>query len=325
MITDRVILVRPYAFKFNKETAKDNIYQVKPKKTTEEEMQERALKEFDNAVDLLRQNMIHVDVIEDFDDTTPDSIFPNNVFVTFPGKIFISQMYTENRNEEYEKILPQLKKIIDYKKAEIIDFRNKDGRVLEGTGAVVIDRWNNICYGSLSKRCDKDEFLKFAKMFGLKPIYFKAEDHKTNIYHTNVMMMVGEKFAIIADDLITENKDEVLKSLRESGKEIISINKDEFDSYAGNSIELKGKDKNILVISKSAFEVLTRENIEKIEKYDKILAIDVTTISKFGGGSIRCMIAENFFDISEDWYGFIKVPGIYIFCNLLAKRNPRNF
>lgn len=323
MITDRVILVRPYAFKFNKETAKDNIYQVKPKKTTEEEMQERALKEFDNAVDLLRQNMIHVDVIEDFDDTTPDSIFPNNVFVTFPGKIFISQMYTENRNEEYEKILPQLKKIIDYNKAEIIDFRNKDGRVLEGTGAVVIDRWNNICYGSLSKRCDKDEFLKFAKMFGLKPIYFKAEDHKTNIYHTNVMMMVGEKFAIISDDLITENKDEVLKSLRDSGKEIISINKDEFDNYAGNSIELKRRDKNILVISKSAYDHLRKENIEKIEKYDEILPIDVDTISKFGGGAIRCMIAENFFDIREGWYGFIKMPGFYNFCHLLGKTSPR--
>lgn len=297
MITDRVILVRPYAFKFNKETAKDNIYQVEPKKTTEEEMQEKALEEFDNAVKSLRQKNIHVDVIEDFDDTTPDSIFPNNVFVTFPGKIFISRMFAENRNEEYEKILPQLKKIIDYNKAEIIDFRNNEGRVLEGTGAVVIDRWNNICYGSLSKRCEKGEFLKFAKEFDLKPIYFKAEDHKTNIYHTNVMMMVGEKFAIIADDLITENKEEVLKSLRDSGKEIISLNKDEFDNYVANSLELKGKGKNILVISKSAFEVLTKENREKIEKYDKILPIDVTTISKFGGGSIRCMIAENFFDL----------------------------
>ena len=100
MITDRVILVRPYAFKFNKETAKDNIYQVEPKKTTEEEMQEKALEEFDNAVKSLRQKNIHVDVIEDFDDTTPDSIFPNNVFVTFPGKIFISRMFAENRNEE---------------------------------------------------------------------------------------------------------------------------------------------------------------------------------------------------------------------------------
>ena len=294
MITDRVILVRPYAFKFNKETAKDNIYQVKPKKTTEEEMQEKALKEFDRAVDLLRQNMIHVDVIEDFDDTTPDSIFPNNVFVTFPGKIFISQMYTENRNEEYEKILPQLKKIIDYKKAEIIDFRNKDGRVLEGTGAVVIDRWNNICYGSLSKRCDKDEFLKFAKTFNLKPVYFKSRDKDTDIYHTNVMMMVAEKFTIIADDLIIENREDVIKSLQDSGKEIISLSEDEFNNFVANSIELRGDEKNILVISRVAYDALTYEHKKTIEKYDKILPIDVGTIAKYGGGSIRCMIAENF-------------------------------
>ena len=113
MITNKVILVRPYAFHFNIETATDNIYQVSPKKTSDEEIQERALREFDRAVESLRSKNIQVDVISDFDDRTPDSIFPNNVFVTFPGKIFVSEMYTENRNEEYEKILPKKKKIID--------------------------------------------------------------------------------------------------------------------------------------------------------------------------------------------------------------------
>lgn len=299
MITNKVILVRPYAFNFNTETAVDNVYQVSPEKTSEEEIQERALKEFDRAVESLREKNIHVDVIEDFDERTPDSIFPNNVFVTFPCKIFISEMYTDNRNEEYDKILPQLKKILDYNRAEIVDFRNNEGRVLEGTGAVVIDRWNNICYGSLSKRCDKGEFLKFCKTFDLKPVYFRSKDKGTYIYHTNVLMMVGEKFAIIADDLIVENKDEVLKSLRESGKEIISLNQEEFDNFAGNSIELKGHDKNILVIAQSAYDHLRKENKEKIEKQDEILPIDVETISKYGGGSIRCMIAENFFDIRE--------------------------
>lgn len=299
MITNKVILVRPYAFNFNIETAADNVYQVSPKKTSDEEIQERALREFDRAVESLRAKNIQVYVISDFDDRTPDSIFPNNVFVTFPGKIFISEMYTDNRNEEYDKILPQLKKILDYDRAEIVDFRNEERKVLEGTGAVVIDRWNNICYGSLSKRCDKDEFLKFCQVFDLKPVYFRAKDKGTYVYHTNVMMMVGEKFAIIADELIVENKEEVLKSLRESGKEIISLNKEEFDNFAGNSLELKGEDKNILVIAKSAYDHLRKENREKIEKQDEILPIDVDTISKFGGGSIRCMIAENFFDISE--------------------------
>ncbi|MCI5643862.1 MAG: arginine deiminase-related protein [Peptoniphilus sp.] len=299
MVTNRVILVRPYAFTFNKETARDNIYQISPKKTSEDEIKSFALREFDDAVSLLRKNKIHVDVIEDFDKTTPDSIFPNNVFVTFPGKVFVSEMYAENRNKEYDKILPQLKKIIDYNRAEVIDFRNEEGRVLEGTGAVVIDRWNNICYGSLSKRCNKDEFLKFAKRFNLKPVYFKSRDKGVDIYHTNVLMMVGEKFAIIADNLISENRDEVLKSLVDSGKEIISLTEDEFNNYAGNSIELKGEDKNILVISKSGFNALTDEHKKTIEKYDFILPIDVETISKYGGGSIRCMIAENFFDLRE--------------------------
>lgn len=222
MITNKVILVRPYAFNFNKETALDNVYQECPKKISEDEIKNKALEEFDQALRLLRENNIHVDVIEDFDDTTPDSIFPNNVFVTFPGKVFISQMYANNRSREYKKILPQLKKIIDYNKAQVIDFRNDEGKVLEGTGALVIDRWKGICYGSLSKRCNKEEFLKFAKIFNLKPIYFRSEDKGKDIYHTNVLMMVGEKFAIIADNLIVENKEGVLKSLRDSGKEIIS-------------------------------------------------------------------------------------------------------
>lgn len=299
MITNKVILVRPYAFNFNIETAADNVYQVSPKKASDEEIQERALREFDRAVEILREKNIHVDVIEDFDERTPDSIFPNNVFVTFPGKIFVSEMYTDNRKIEYDKILPQLKKILGYDRAEVVDFRNDDEKVLEGTGAVVIDRWNNICYGSLSKRCDKDEFLKFCHSFDLKPVYFRAKDKGTYVYHTNVMMMVGEKFAIIADELIVENKEEVLKSLRESGKEIISLNKEEFDNFAGNSLELEGKDKNILVIAKSAYDHLRKENREKIEKQDEILPVDVDTISKYGGGSIRCMIAENFFDMRE--------------------------
>lgn len=299
MITNKVILVRPYAFNFNKDTALDNVYQECPKQISEDEIKNKALEEFEEALRLLHENNIHVDVIEDFDETTPDSIFPNNVFVTFPGKVFISQMYANNRSKEYKKILPQLKKIIDYNKAQVIDFRNDEGKVLEGTGALVIDRWKGICYGSLSKRCNKEEFLKFAKNFNLKPIYFRSEDKGKDIYHTNVLMMVGEKFAIIADNLIVENKEEVLKSLRDSGKEIISLKEDEFKNYAANAIELIGNDKNILVISKSAYDALTSEHKKIIEKYDEILAIDVKTIEKYGGGSIRCMIAENFFDVRD--------------------------
>ncbi len=294
MITDKVILVRPYAFKFNKETAKDNVYQERPKESAEDEIKNKALKEFDDAVNILRENNIHVDIIEDFDDTTPDSIFPNNVFVTFPGKIFISEMYAENRNKEYDKILPQLKKIIDFEKIDLVDFRNNEAKVLEGTGAIVIDRWNDIAYASLSKRCDKDEFLKFAKTFNLKPVYFMSKDKNIDIYHTNVLMMIAEKFAIIADDLIIENREDVIKSLQESGKEIISLSEDEFNNFVANSIELKGQDKNILVISKAAYDSLTDEHKKTIEKYDELLPIDVGTIAKYGGGSIRCMIAENF-------------------------------
>lgn len=294
MITNKIIMTRPYAFKFNEETASDNIYQEDSNKLSDDEIQKRALEEFDSAVYLLRKNKIHVDVIEDFDDRTPDSIFPNNVFGTFPGKIFVAQMYTENRNKEYEKLLPQLKKVIDFKDVQVINFKNDKGKVLEGTGVVVIDRWNSTAYASLSKRCDKDEFLKFADEFKLKPIYFKSKDQGSYIYHTNVMMSVSEKFTLIADELIVENKGEVLKTLRESGKEIISLTYNEFINFSANSIELKGEGKNLFVISKEGYNSLSPDKIRIIEKYDEILPIDVKNISRFGGGSIRCMIAENF-------------------------------
>ena len=294
MITNKIIMTRPYAFKFNEETASDNIYQEDSNKLSDDEIQKRALEEFDSAVYLLRKNKIHVDVIEDFDDRTPDSIFPNNVFVTFPGKIFVAQMYTENRNKEHEKLLPQLKKVIDFKDVQVINFKNDKGKVLEGTGVVVIDRWNSTAYASLSKRCDKDEFLKFADEFKLKPIYFKSKDQGSYIYHTNVMMSVSEKFTLIADELIVENKGEVLKTLRESGKEIISLTYNEFINFSANSIELKGEGKNLFVISKEGYNSLSPDKIRIIEKYDEILPIDVKNISRFGGGSIRCMIAENF-------------------------------
>lgn len=294
MITNKIIMTRPYAFKFNEETASDNIYQEDSNKLSDDEIQKRALEEFDSAVYLLRKNKIHVDVIEDFDDRTPDSIFPNNVFVTFPEKIFVAQMYTENRNKEYEKLLPQLKKVIDFKDIQVINFKNDRGKVLEGTGVVVIDRWNSTAYASLSKRCDKDEFLKFADEFKLKPIYFKSKDQGSYIYHTNVMMSVSEKFTLIADELIVENKGEVLKTLRESGKEIISLTYNEFINFSANSIELKGEGKNLFVISKEGYNSLSPDKIRIIEKYDEILPIDVKNISRFGGGSIRCMIAENF-------------------------------
>ena len=294
MITNKIIMTRPYAFKFNEETASDNIYQEDSNKLSDDEIQKRALEEFDSAVYLLRKNKIHVDVIEDFDDRTPDSIFPNNVFVTFPGKIFVAQMYTENRNKEYEKLLPQLKKVIDFKDVQVINFKNDKGKVLEGTGVVVIDRWNSTAYASLSKRCDKDEFLKFADEFKLKPIYFKSKDQGSYIYHTNVMMSVSEKFTLIADEFIVENKGEVLKTLRDSGKEISSLTYNEFINFSANSIELKGEGKTLFVISKEGYNSLSPDKIRIIEKYDEILPIDVKNISRFGGGSIRCMIAENF-------------------------------
>jgi len=294
MKTDRVILVKPYEFKYNVETANDNVYQSNNKDETRDEVQEKAINEFENAVKILRGEGIHVDVLEDYDDKTPDSIFPNNVIVTFPDKLMICQMYSENRNMEFEKLKPQLEKLWDFNKLDVKDFRNEEGKVLEGTGAIVLDRFNNIAYATISKRCDEKEFEKFCSEFGFRKVSFKSEQKSEPVYHTNVIMTMAEKFAMIADDLIVENREEVLKSLKESGKEIIHLSDEEILNFAGNAIELKGVDKNILVISESGLKALSNEKIKVIEKYDKIVPINVDTISYYGGGAIRCMICENF-------------------------------
>ncbi|MBU5668541.1 amidinotransferase [Peptoniphilus sp. MSJ-1] len=294
MITDRVFLVKPHKFQFNVETAADNVFQSNDGDFSADEIQKRAAEEFENAVALLRGEGIHVDVLEDFDDTTPDSIFPNNVIVTFPGKIMICEMYSDNRNLEYNKLKPQLEKIVNYKKIEKFDFRNDEKKVLEGTGALVLDRENKIAYATLSKRCDEGELDKFCETFGFKKVAFKSEQDNKPVYHTNVIMTLAEKFVMIADELIVEGREEVLESLRESGKEIIHLTEEEILNFAGNSIELKGRDKNILVISEMGLNALSEDKIKTIEKYDKILAINVDTISHYGGGAIRCMICENF-------------------------------
>lgn len=294
MITDRVFLVKPHKFQFNVETAVDNVFQSNEGKISEDEIQRRAAEEFENAVTLLRSEGIHVDVLEDFDDKTPDSIFPNNVIVTFPGQIMICEMYSENRNKEYYKLRPQLEELLDFDKIKKFDFRNHEKKVLEGTGALVLDRENKIAYATLSKRCDEGELDKFCETFGFKKVAFKSEQNKKPVYHTNVIMTLAEKFAMIADELIVEGRDEVLESLRESGKEIIHLTEEEILNFAGNSIELKGRDKNILVISEMGLKALTEDKIKVIEKYDKILPINVDTISHYGGGAIRCMICENF-------------------------------
>lgn len=290
--TNEVLMIRPKSFGFNVETAKNNLYQNRMD-LKDEIVQEKALKEFDAFVESLRAKGIKVDVLEDTRQPhTPDSIFPNNWFSTHDGKLLIYPMYAENRKLEVGKFLDDLVEL--YNPDVIIDLREKFDGVIESTGALVLDRVNKKAYCSLSQRADIELFEYFCKTLGYRPISFESYQMGQKIYHTNVMMSIASRLAFVATELIDESmRDEVLSELRED-HEIVELTGDQILKFCANVLEVRGKDKSYLVMSKTAYAGFLDSQIELIEQYMEIIAVDIDTIETIGGGSARCMLAEIF-------------------------------
>lgn len=299
-----VVMVKPAAFKFNAETAVNNAYQQNDD-TSLDKVQERALEEFNNLVAELEKRGVKVNVLEDTPEpATPDSIFPNNWFSTHEGgTMVVYPMFAENRQQEIVKFRDQVEEIAaksfkDEPIFKIFDYskNNVKEKILEGTGSMVIDRKNKVAYCALSPRADKELFLQFCKDTGHEPVYFVAKQDGVVIYHTNVLMGIGEKNAIICLESIEEDKrDYVKKKLEDGGNNVIEITLDQVKKFLGNTLELKGSDgKNFIAMSTTAYNSLTEEQKKAIEKETEILAADISTIEFYGGGSVRCMIAEIF-------------------------------
>jgi hypothetical protein len=304
-ITNSIVMVRPIGFSFNPQTAANDFFQTdlgeKP-----DIVEAHALIEFDGFVDKLRSKGITVHVIQDDDSVfaTPDSIFPNNWFVSLEdGKLVLCPMFAEDRRHERTKFLGSLVEVIGKDTLEIRDYtkHEQDGRYLEGTGAMVLDRANKKAYCCLSERADEELFRQFCSDFGFKPVPFHGfqsyRDKRVAIYHTNVMMAVGGEFAVVCLSAIDDPTERqlVVDELTESGKQIIDASESEIDNFAGNEIELEGSDgKRYTVMTASTFKVLTDDQKAEIEKSSEILVGDVETIETYGGGSVRCMIAEVF-------------------------------
>lgn len=293
MIARKVIMVRPSAFRFNIETAADNAYQVNDATLPAEAVQEMAEAEFLSVVRALEAAGVQVDVLHDKGDDTPDSIFPNNIFVTFEGKLFIAPMYSDNRRREFPKLKDQLDALLNFSSLEVTDFRDKNLGVLEGTGSVVLDRKENIAYACLSKRCEEAAFLAFCETYGFAPIPFKARQHDADVYHTNVILSVAEDFAVVASELVTENKEALMERLRATKKTVIEVTGEQIDHFCGNCLELMG-DEKLYLMSEEAYANFTKEQIAKIEATHKIVHVPMDVISTYGGGSMRCILAENY-------------------------------
>lgn len=298
-------MIRPVSFRMNEQTAVNNYYQKVLDNLTPETVQFKALQEFDALVEKLKDIGVTIVVINDTKETdTPDSIFPNN-WVSFHknGNVAVYPMFAENRRlerrEDVFETLETLGFIID----NIFDYTDAEdeGLFLEGTGSLLLDRVHKKAYCALSPRADEDLLIEFCEDFEYTPVPFTAFQTVNNkrlpIYHTNVMMCLGDSFSVICLDSIDDKKERknVIKHLKEDGKEIIAISEDQVTNFAGNMLQVLGADnEKYIIMSTSAYKSLTSQQIQKLEKYSKILHSSLDVIEACGGGSARCMMAEVF-------------------------------
>ncbi len=295
-------MVRPAAFGFNEETAANNYFQSNPG-ISKELLQQKATAEFDNMVQALRSHDINVLVIDDNKEPPkPDALFPNNWLSTSPeGKVFVYPMYASNRRtEKREEILKQLSD--EFVVTDVQDWSEyeAEGRFLEGTGSMVIDHDHKMIYAGMSERTSIAVLEKYAAANGFQAIVFLATDKNgMPVYHTNVMMALGEDFCVLCEEAIEEEWEliAVRQLLESTNHAIISITRDQMHHFAGNMLQVKNiKGEKFLVLSQTAYESLRKEQKEMLEAYAALLPIAVPTIEAVEGGSVRCMMAEVFLE-----------------------------
>lgn len=303
--TNSILMIRPVAFRMNEQTAVNNYYQKVLDGLSPETVNEKAQKEFDDFVVKLRKVGVNVVVVDDtVNPNTPDSLFPNN-WISFHenGDVVLYPMFAENRRAERREDILDMLEDEGFKINEIMDYTSaeEDDIFLEGTGSLLLDRENGKAYCALSPRADEELMIEFCEDFEMSPIIFEAyqtvNGNRKLIYHTNVMMCLGDTFAVICADCIDDKKERkmVLASLKGDEKEIILITEDQVNNFAGNMLEVKGKnDARFLVMSESAFKSLTKKQIMQLEAHVEIIHSSLDTIEACGGGSARCMMAEIF-------------------------------
>lgn len=299
---DVVFMVEPVAFGFNAETAVNNYFQ-NSDETDGKETQKQALAEFSNLVSLLREAGVKVINIKDTEfPHTPDSIFPNN-WVSFHlnNQVVLYPMFAENRRlERRMDILSEIENELGrkFQYTDYSQFEN-DNIILEGTGSIVLDRTNRMAYAVISPRTDKNLFIKFCEEQNYRPVIFNSTQNVNGeflpIYHTNVVMCVTHKFVIICLDTIRDAAERayVVQEIENSGKEVFEISVEQMNNFAGNMLQLRNdKGEELLAMSQAAYDSLTPDQVNELEKHFKLIVAAIPTIEKFGGGSVRCMIAE---------------------------------
>lgn len=294
-----VVMIRPHRFHPNPETAADNAFQCAAPANgalAADAIAEAARDEVTEAAQRLRDAGVQVHIFDDFGErSTPDSVFPNNWFSTHPGgHVALYPMYSGNRRRERRTdVIDMLKS--EYRVQDVIDFSGLeyDDLFLEGTGAMVLDHVARVAYTARSRRADPVALERFCTHFNFEPMCFDtAGSNGQPIYHTNVMMSVATDFALIGLDVISEaaRREEIQRRLAQTGRTVIGLDNTQIDNFAGNAIELSGREGRVLALSRRAFECLSVHQRRLIERSAQLLPLDVPTI-ELAGGSVRCMLA----------------------------------
>ncbi|MBS1756038.1 MAG: amidinotransferase [Bacteroidetes bacterium] len=294
-----IAMIRPAAFGYNQQTAVNNHFQDK-NQVDNEALQPLALQEFDAMVALLKEKKIEVIVLQDTaSPAKPDAVFPNNWFTCRDAVLHVFPMYAPNRRlEKRKELIEELKDKTGCKIIKDWSSYESKGLFLEGTGSMIFDHENKCVYACLSSRTNKQLFTLYASEINYKAICFEASDEMGNeIYHTNVMMCIGSGYAIVCMDAVknTAEKKLLLEQLHNTGHKVVSISFSQMKSFAGNMLQLTGKDAvQYLLMSRTAYRSLSSIQLQELETFSSLIVPDVSAIEKAGGGSVRCMVAEIF-------------------------------
>jgi len=299
--TPNILMVRPASFGFNEETAENNAFQVNDQSLSPQEIKSKAIAEFDQFVIKLKTHGILVSVFQDSDSPTkPDAIFPNN-WISFheDGSVITYPMYSPKRRlERTDEVLNLLEHDFWITEHIHLEDAEEDNKYLEGTGSMVLDRENQIAYACISQRTDVNLLDQFCEIVGYNPISFVSTDSNDElVYHSNVMMAIGEDFAVVCLDSIknTTERQALVDSFEETDKEIIPISLEQMNQFAGNMLQVRSvQGDRYLVMSETAKNCLNEKQIASINRHTRILTGKIPTIEKYGGGSVRCMMAEVF-------------------------------
>lgn len=299
--TQHILMVRPANFGFNEQTAGNNAFQTKDNSQSSSEIQALAVQEFDQMVNKLIDHGVEVMVFEDSKEPLkPDAIFPNNWITTHPSGVLITYpMYAPVRRlERSTTLVESLKEKFEVQASFDFSGYEEQDLFLEGTGSMVLDRVNKLVYACLSPRTDAGLLERFCKLTGYKKVVFRAVDEKNqDIYHTNVMMAMGENFVVICQATIKDSREAAILAhhFETTEKEVITITMDQMHAFAGNMLQVANSSgETFLVMSERAYQSLTDQQIRQIESHTNILYSPIPTIEKYGGGSVRCMMAELF-------------------------------